>query len=86
MSDEKLQKRQRQTRDDDFYFKCCKEDRLSTEQAVKLRYASKQQKQRLANKLQELNLNIWDISTTSSLRYLKAYHNGVEIFNESYKM
>jgi hypothetical protein len=68
---------------DDFYFRCCKEDRLSTEQAVKLKYESKQRKKRLANKLKELNLNTWDISTISSLRYLKAYHNGVEIFNES---
>ena len=77
---------QRHNSHDDFYFRCCKEDRLSTEQAVKLKYESKQRKKRLANKLKELNLNTWDISTTSSLRYLKAYHNGVEIFNESYKM
>ena len=74
---------QRHNSHDDFYFRCCKEDRLSTEQAVKLKYESKQRKKRLANKLKELNLNTWDISTTSSLRYLKAYHNGVEIFNES---
>ena len=67
---------------DDFYFKCCKEDRMTTEQAVKLRYESKQRKQRLNKLLQTLNINPWEISTESSLRYLKAYYNGFEIFNE----
>jgi nicotinic acid mononucleotide adenylyltransferase len=78
-----IKRKQRIERNDDFYFKCCKEDGFTTEQAVKLRYASKQRKKRLANKLQDLNLNMWDISTTETRQNLKAYHNGVEIFNES---
>ena len=78
-----IQKRKQQISNGDFFFKCCNEDGLTTEQVVKLKYESKRRKQRLANKLQELNLNMWDISTASSLRYLKAYHKGIEIFNES---
>ena len=34
-------------RNDEFYFKCCKEDGFTTEQAVKLRYESKLMKRRL---------------------------------------
>ena len=79
---EKIENLKKKIKDDDFYFKCCKEDRMTTEQAVKLRYESKQRKQRLNKLLQTLNINPWEISTESSLRYLKAYYNGVEIFNE----
>ncbi len=78
-----MTKLQRQTSHDDFYFRCYKEDGFTTEQAVKFRYESKQRKNRLAKKLKELNLNIWNVSTTETRQYLKAYHNGVEIFNES---
>ena len=80
---EKIEKLKKQIKDDDFYFRCCKEDRLSTEQAVKLKYESKQRKQRLNKKLEELNIKPWEISTGSSLRHLIAFHNGIEIFNES---
>jgi hypothetical protein len=78
-----MTKLQRHNSHDDFYFRCYTEDGFTTEQAVKIRYESKQRKTRLAKKLKELNLNMWDISTASSLRYLKAYHKGIEIFNES---
>ena len=80
---DKIQIRKQQISHDDYFFKCCKEDGFSTEQAVKLRYESKQMKRRLNKKLDELNLKPWEISTRSSLNFLKAYHNGVEIFNES---
>lgn len=73
-------KHQQQLTHDDYFFKCC--DRFSTEQAVKMRYESKQRNIRLNNKLKELNLNTWDISTSSSLHHLTAFYNGVEIFNE----
>ena len=80
---DKIQIRKQQISHDDYFFKCCKEDGFSTEQAVKLRYESKQMKKRLNKKLDELNLKSWEISTRSSLNFLKAYYNGVEIFNES---
>jgi hypothetical protein len=77
-----IKRKQRIERNDEFYFKCCKEDGFTTEQAVKLRYESKLMKRRLNKKLDELSLKPWEISTQSSLNFLKAYHNGVEIFNE----
>ena len=78
-----VEKRKQQISHDDFYFKCCKEDRMTTEQAVKIRYESKQRRKRLNKLLETLNIQPWDISTESSLRHLKAFHNGVEIFNEN---
>ena len=78
-----MTKLQRHNSHDDFYFRCYTEDGFTTEQAVKIRYESKQRKTRLAKKLKELNLNIWNVSTTETRQNLKAYHNGVEIFNES---
>ena len=78
-----MTKLQQHNSHDDFYFRCYKEDGFTTEQAVKIRYESKQRKTRLAKKLKELNLNIWNVSTTETRQNLKAYHNGVEIFNES---
>ena len=78
-----MTKLQRHNSHDDFYFRCYKEDGFTTEQAVKIRYESKQRKTRLAKKLKELNLNIWNVSTTETRQNLKAYHNGVDIFNES---
>ena len=45
-----IQKRKQQIGHDDFFFKCCKEDGLTTEQVVKLKYESEQRKKRLINK------------------------------------
>ena len=68
----------------DFSFKCWLEGGYSLEQIVKIRFESKQRKKRLNNKLKELNLIYWDVTTYESSNFLKAVYNGSEIFNESF--
>jgi hypothetical protein len=70
----------------DFYFKCLIEDGYSLEQIVKIRFQTKQREKRLKIKLKELNLEPWDISTTSSSFHLTAKHNNIEIFNEKFSI
>ena len=77
-------KRKNETENKNFFFRCLLEDRYSSEQIVKIRFETKQREKRLKLKLKELNLESWDISTTSSIKHITAKHNNIEIFNETY--
>ena len=78
------ERRERYFEEKDYYFKCCLEDGYSLEQIVKIRFESNQRKKRLNNKLKELNLNYWDVKIYSSINFLKAIYDSIEIFNESF--
>ena len=77
-------KRKNDTENKEFFFRCLLEDGFSSEQIVKIRFETKQREKRLKLKLKELNLEPWDISTTSSSFHLTAKHNNIEIFNEKF--
>lgn len=69
---EKQKERTEKIKKDDFFFRCCNEDRISNEKAIKLRILSEKLKERLNNKLKELG-NPINITTHSSLGKLRAF-------------
>jgi hypothetical protein len=74
--------------DNEYKYKCCLEDGFTMEETIKVYYRLKLEKIRLANKLKELNINSWEITTTSFFNYssrnkegnfIKAFYKGNEI-------
>ncbi len=82
----KIEKKRIEENNKNYMFNCLIKDGYTNEQIVKHVYKNKLEKKRLHQKLKELNINYYDVKTTTYFpilnkhgKYTTVYNNGTEI-------